>query len=42
MTVRESILTILNARIVAEFETYLGLPMVGGGGRNKMSTFKDL
>lgn len=29
-----------NAQIVIEFEKYLGLSMVGG--KNKMSTFKDL
>ena len=32
MIVRESIRSMLNAWIVAEFEKYLGLPMVGGGG----------
>ena len=43
MIVRESIRSMLNAWIVAEFEKYLGLPMVGGGGgKNKMSTFRDL
>ena len=40
VTVRERIRSMLNARIVSEFEKYLGLPMVGG--KNKMSTFKDL
>ena len=40
MIVRERIRCMLNARIVSEFEKYLGLPMVGG--KNKMSTFKDL
>lgn len=40
MVVRESICGMLNARIVMEFEKYLGLPMVEG--KNKMNTFKDI
>lgn len=38
--IREEIQGMFNAQIVIEFEKYLGLSMVGG--KNKMSTFKDL
>ena len=30
-----------NAQVVSNFEKYLGLPMVGGGG-DKVNTFKEL
>ena len=37
---REDIRAMFDAQVVTEFEKYLGLPMVGG--KNKVSTFKDL